>query len=298
MTERIWNIIAPYVRMGKETRKVDLKRELDISERPKQAELAKDICAIANTSGGSGYLIIGVQDAKERTSDDPSSYVVGVTCEEDDLQRQIQQALGNFCNPIPAVRYYTIGPPQIPRDIGVIVIPRSLVRPHEIARESGKVQRGIYVRRGAETFRAGREEIMEMTGAGRDTCILINLGRPLNKGQQEQICQLRNVFIAEVIQPDQTPPSFHDNEPYEIQTAQTIDGLGLTLEEWQSLPILVNLPGFAPAAAALVAELHGRMGHFPLLIRVRPSKQDRTVYEVAEIMDLQRIRDKAGPGGL
>jgi hypothetical protein len=297
MNDSLWNTIAAFVRTGKETRKVDLKRELALSDRTKQAELAKDVCALANTAGGSGYLIIGVLDAKERTSDDPATYVIGVSCDEDELQRQVQQALSNFCNPIPDVRYVTMRHPQVLRDIGVIVVPRSFRRPHEIIRESGKVQRGIYVRRGAETFPASREEILEMTAGGRDVCLIVNLGRPL-KEQQEQISRLLDVQISEIIEPDEVPPHFNDEEPYEFQIAQLVSSLGLTSEEWQTLRILVNPPGFAPAAAALVAELHGRMGHFPHLIRLRPSPDDRTVFEVAEVMELQRIRDTARGGGV
>jgi len=297
MIDPLWKTIAPFVHSGRETRKVDLKRELLLSDRTKQAELAKDICALANTSGGTGYLIIGVLDAKDRTSDDPATYIIGISYDEDELQRQIQQVLSNFCNPVPDVRHVTTHDPQTLRDIGVIIVPRSVRRPHEIVRESGRVHRGIYVRRGAETFFASREEILEMTAGGRDVCLIVNLGRPITKEQQEQISKLLDVQISEVVEPDEVPPRFGDEEPYEFQIARLVSSLGLTLEEWQTLRVVVNPPGFAPAAAALVADLHGRMGHFPHLIRLRPSSDDRTVFEVVEVMELQRIRDTARAGG-
>ena len=60
------------------------------------------------------------------------------------------------------------------------------------------------------------------------------------------------------------------------------------------MPILANLPGYAPAAAAVLAELHGRMGHFPAIIRLRPIVGTTpTRYEVAEIADLRELRDAA-----
>jgi hypothetical protein len=297
MTGSLWNTIEQFVHTGKETRKADLKRELVLSDRTKRAEFAKDVCALANTSGGTGYLIIGVLDAKERTSNDPASYIIGVSYDEDELQRQIQQALSNFCNPVPDIRLETIHDPQASRDIGLVIVPRSVRRPHEIIRESGQVRKGIYVRRGAETFLASREEILEMTAGGRDVCLIVNLGRPVTKEQQEQISRLLNVQISEVVEPDEVPPRFNDEQPYEFQIARLVSNLGLTSEEWQTLRIVVNLPGFAPAAAALVADLHGRMGHFPHLIRLRPSPDDRTAYQIAEIMELQRIRDTARSGG-
>jgi hypothetical protein len=296
MTDFLWTTLEPFIRTGKETRKVDLKRELDLSSRTNRAEFSKDICALANTAGGIGYLIIGILDVKERTDDDPVAYVTGISHNEDEFQRLIQQALSEFCNPVPDIRYVTMRHPQVPKDVGVVVVPRSFRRPHEIIRESGRVQKGIYVRRGAETFPASREEILEMTAGGRDVCLIVNFGRPITGEQQEQISRLLNVQISEVIKLEEVPPRFSDEEPFEFQIAQLVDRIGLTSEEWQTLRILVNPPGFAPAAAALVAELHGRMGHFPHLIRLRPS-DDPTVYEVAEIMELQRIRDTARAGG-
>jgi hypothetical protein len=57
---------------------------------------------------------------------------------------------------------------------------------------------------------------------------------------------------------------------------------------------LVNLPALAPAAAALLAELHGRMGYFPAIVRIRPvAGSTPPAYEVAEIINLQAVRDAA-----
>jgi len=53
------------------------------------------------------------------------------------------------------------------------------------------------------------------------------------------------------------------------------------------------LPGFAPASAVLIAELHGRMGHFPTVIRMK--KVDASLppaFNVEEIINLQAIRDE------
>ena len=64
-------------------------------------------------------------------------------------------------------------------------------------------------------------------------------------------------------------------------------------EEWQTSPLLINPPGYAPAAFVLLAELHGRIGHFPSLIRLRPKPGPVTTYEVAELLNLQAIREEA-----
>jgi len=67
----------------------------------------------------------------------------------------------------------------------------------------------------------------------------------------------------------------------------------LSSEEWQTLPLVVNPPGYAPVAMALLAELHGRMEHFPTIIRLRPTSGPVTIYEVAEVLNLQTIRETA-----
>jgi len=57
--------------------------------------------------------------------------------------------------------------------------------------------------------------------------------------------------------------------------------------------ILINPPGYAPAAILLLAEIHGRIGHFPTLIRMRPKHASVTTYEVIQLLNLQTIRDAA-----
>ena len=60
------------------------------------------------------------------------------------------------------------------------------------------------------------------------------------------------------------------------------------------MPILIAPPALSAIAMALSAELHGRSGHFVPVVRTRPvagSMPPR--YEVAEILDLQAIRDAA-----
>jgi hypothetical protein len=72
-----------------------------------------------------------------------------------------------------------------------------------------------------------------------------------------------------------------------------VESVGLSSEEWQTRQFLINPPGYAPAAFVLLAELHGRIGHFPTLIRLRPRPGAVTTYEVAELLNLQTIREEA-----
>ena len=59
----------------------------------------------------------------------------------------------------------------------------------------------------------------------------------------------------------------------------------------QSVGAVVKVRSYAPAAFVLLAELHGRIGHFPTLIRLRPRSGPVTTYEVAELLNLQAARD-------
>ncbi len=44
----------------------------------------------------------------------------------------------------------------------------------------------------------------------------------------------------------------------------------------------------------LLAELHGRMGYFPSILRLRPVRDSLPpAFEIAEILNLQALRDRA-----
>jgi len=65
--------------------------------------------------------------------------------------------------------------------------------------------------------------------------------------------------------------------------------VGLTPAQWETLSIIVNLPGFSPATAVLLAKLHGIMGRFPHIVRLKPAGG---CFEVAELINLQELRNR------
>jgi len=72
-----------------------------------------------------------------------------------------------------------------------------------------------------------------------------------------------------------------------------IESIDLTAEEWQTACLAVIPPGFAPACSVMLAELHGRLGYFPDIVRIRPSESGPEKYVVAEIIALRDIRNQA-----
>lgn len=85
--------------------------------------------------------------------------------------------------------------------------------------------------------------------------------------------------------------AFKEAEDFAPQVVALLDSIGFSAQEWQTIPLLVNSPGFALAAVCLLSELHGRMGHFPAVIRSRPAPAGpMQAYTVAEIINLQARR--------
>lgn len=120
--------------------------------------------------------------------------------------------------------------------------------------------------------------------------LVLNFSHPFTASQREQlILQLGIEIEVRVIQ-----VQINNERSLAEQAAILADATMLSSEEWQTLPLVVNPPGFAPVAMALLAELHGRMGHFPTLVQLRPAVDSMSMtYEVAELLNLQAIRDEA-----
>ncbi|MGI9057470.1 MAG: CRISPR-associated protein Csx15 [Ktedonobacteraceae bacterium] len=120
--------------------------------------------------------------------------------------------------------------------------------------------------------------------------LILNFTHPLTETQRAQISALADTSIEEVIT---IPVRIDQVEPLAPQITAIVNAVGLSSEEWQTRTLLINPPGFTPAALVLLAELHGRIGRFPALIRLRPKLGPVTTYEVAEILNLQSIREEA-----
>jgi hypothetical protein len=121
--------------------------------------------------------------------------------------------------------------------------------------------------------------------------ILINFSHPLTPDQLAQVEALTDQAIERVVD---VPAQFDEGQSFAKQVAALVDACDLTATEWQQAPILIVPPALSFIAALTLAELHGRMGYFPPVVRTRPvAGSTPRRYEVAEVMDLQNQRDTA-----
>jgi hypothetical protein len=120
--------------------------------------------------------------------------------------------------------------------------------------------------------------------------LILNFTHPLTEDHIKQIESLADTAIEGV---HIIPVQINQQAPLEEQMRAIVDGVPLTSEEWQTRDLLINPPGYAPAAFVLLAEIHGRTGHFPTFIRLRPVPGPVTKFEVAELLNLQEVRERA-----
>ncbi|GAB4548602.1 MAG: CRISPR-associated protein Csx15 [Anaerolineae bacterium] len=120
---------------------------------------------------------------------------------------------------------------------------------------------------------------------------ILNFAHPLTEAQRQQIEALIGRAITAVTD---VRVQFDLSQPFGTQVVAMLDALGIDSAAWQTQNWLLVLPSLNYIAASLLAELHGRTGHFPAIIRLRPTENTFvTEFEVAEIINLEQIRAAA-----
>uniref|UniRef100_UPI0035B14D5D CRISPR-associated protein Csx15 n=1 Tax=Promineifilum sp. TaxID=2664178 RepID=UPI0035B14D5D len=90
--------------------------------------------------------------------------------------------------------------------------------------------------------------------------LLLTFSHPLTPVQLAQLAALLDGAPPDV---RDVPAQFDQARPFAGQVAELLDAAGLSAADWQTTPLLIMPPAYAPIAATLIAELHGRMGYFP-----------------------------------
>lgn len=121
--------------------------------------------------------------------------------------------------------------------------------------------------------------------------IVLNFAHPFAEHHIRQIERLAGRAVGAVVEIDSQVDL---QRPLQNQVEEMTVRAGLSREDWETRPVLVNLPSLNHIAAVLLANLHGRMGYFPTIVRLRPiAGRTPQEFEVAELIDLQATRDGA-----
>lgn len=126
--------------------KLDFKEALHLVTESDKKELTKDVIAMANSRGGRGYIIFGVQDKTKK--------VLGINT-SDFKEEQIQQIIYNRCDPPVPISIDFIDYEKAV--VAVLTVFRSGHKPHMMLQNGA-----FYIRRGSTTDVARRGEIANL----------------------------------------------------------------------------------------------------------------------------------------
>ena len=130
-----------------------------------------------------------------------------------------------------------------------------------------------------------------MSKKNGSTVRVLNFSHPLTA---EQITAAENLIDQPIEQVINVPVHFSNDKSFEIQLRDLMAELPLSSEELQTTQVVVNPPAFNTIAVLVLADLHGRMGYFPPVLRVaRVTDSLPPRFDVAEVINLQAVRDRA-----
>jgi hypothetical protein len=120
--------------------------------------------------------------------------------------------------------------------------------------------------------------------------LIINFsGHPVLPGQQKDIGQMMHWQTPEVI--TVSLGNVAEDHHFVSTIEKAVEKVALSPEEWQSTPLVVIAAGYTAVWSVVLAELHGRLGYFPDVVRLRPaSTASNEKFEVAEILNLREVR--------
>ena len=148
--------------------KLDFKEQMHLNTESDKKEFTKDICAIANSKGGRGHIIVGIQDKSKK--------IVGIENYAKLNEERMQQIISSRCDPpIPiSVEEFIINM----KKILVITIFDGEQKPYQV-KETG----AFYIRRGSITDYMRKSELLNVFQDKLDlnieTCAIMNSNESL-----------------------------------------------------------------------------------------------------------------------
>jgi len=119
---------------------------------------------------------------------------------------------------------------------------------------------------------------------------LVNFAHPITDGQRKELRGL----LADRIRVIDVPLQFNDDRGYADQAAEVVATAPISARQWQTGEILVNLPSHNAIAALVLAEIHGRRGDFPDIMRLKKDPSAATTrFVLAEVIRLSQSRASA-----
>lgn len=122
---------------------------------------------------------------------------------------------------------------------------------------------------------------------------LINFSHSITPAHLEQLRQLYNLDIApaDVIE---KRAQFDLSQPLGAQAATLLDEVGIAIGEWENESPLFALPAHADIAAAVLAEIEGRSGNLPAIVRRAPVPDAAVpTFTIVEVLNLLSLRNAA-----
>lgn len=118
---------------------------------------------------------------------------------------------------------------------------------------------------------------------------LLNLAEPLSREDVSAISALSGRKARRVVD---VVPKLDDALPLAPQVRALVDGVGLSAKEWETTSVVVCLPNDPVAATLVVAEIAGRRGRAPTVVRYG-AVTPRGKREPAELISLHEVRKEA-----
>lgn len=114
-------------------------------------------------------------------------------------------------------------------------------------------------------------------------------GHPVTPVQQQEIELQMHWTASSVV--DMRLGNVPEDDNFVATITNTVGSLELSPEEWQTTPLVIVPAGYTAAWSIILATLHGRLGYFPDVVRLRPTASCASEkYEVAEILNLREVR--------